>query len=185
MWNWDHRLLDAFTTSLQERNGDHNHDTWASVSWVGCEGPSLWWLVRLPCGQLCGQWLFSQTSSWTRSCFSHRTGGVSLFIRPLPGPFPGVTMTCYWCISWNCQEWRYVYLVYFISFPPFRSEFSCVGLAQWVIKTWNGGEHIIKKTDIYTLASGESGDPPALHGRRTKRAERPTLLLAEVTWGNS
>ena len=38
-----------------------------------------------------------------------------------------------------------------------------------------------EKTDMYNLASGESGGPPALHGRTTKWLLSARTLLAEVT----
>ena len=38
-----------------------------------------------------------------------------------------------------------------------------------------------EKTDTYNLASGESGGPPALHGRKTKWLLSARTLLAEVT----
>ena len=43
------------------------------------------------------------------------------------------------------------------------------------------GERRNEKTDPYNLASGESGGPPALHGRKTKWLLSARTLLAEVT----
>ena len=38
-----------------------------------------------------------------------------------------------------------------------------------------------EKINTYNLASGESGGPPALHGRKTKWLLLAALLLVEVT----
>ena len=43
------------------------------------------------------------------------------------------------------------------------------------------GERRNEKTVPHNLASGESGGPPALHGRKTKWLLSARTLLAEVT----
>ena len=76
---------------------------------------------------------------------------------------------------------RFIYFILFHSHPFDQNSVVC-----WSSKV---GEKDLKRgraynenTDTYNLASGESGGPPALHGRRTKWVFQPTLLLAEVTW---
>ena len=49
------------------------------------------------------------------------------------------------------------------------------------LKPGRGGGAHNEKTDTYNLASGESGGPPALHGRKTKWLLLAALLLVEVT----